>query len=174
MMANFGKAFPALFVGRVYTFDTIARPYPPIFMRLQTDGGSVGTIAAQWRNLNLVSLPGERVSDSVITDKWVWEHPIDPDLRIEYRATYETHAPTLFGPSYPTWEIETLAYDSVGLLASSNWGKPSINNAFPYGDTEPISGTWSYRRNTTLWFTFSGVVAAGLWEDVPDFHPYRH
>lgn len=173
-MPNFGKIFPATQVGRVYAFSIPYQPFPPMWMRLKTDGGSTGSVAAQWRNLDLISQEKVRVSNSSIVDRYRFLHPTNTDLRIDMLTEYETKPPGPFFPSTMGWHTTVEAYDASGLIASDGpyWYGP--DQVFSIGLDNTWANFFSNRPFPAKWFSFSGEQSVAEWSDVPAFHPYRH
>jgi len=168
-----GKVFPTRYaidfnVGNFYT-PRLA----PRCCHLLNFGPANGTIAAVWEDIEVISLPSERL-DSPVRLRWKFEHPT---ISNNFVYLYQTPELSLPGIPYTNYRFENVL--EFWYAGSKLADFLHYHRNFPMWDVFPDAFasvvSWNHLTNPAE-FTDMGEtqIYAASWEQQPEYHPYRH
>jgi len=172
-MAHVGKYYPRTirpdmaFIG----YDGWVPPRKLFYKA--TSGGTLGTLAAPWQNIEVLTDVGDNETDR---DKITWQidHPTVPDNYIKAIWTIKHRTNPVPSQRLPdvSWLFEFwhqgTKYGDQELLTTQQIFLGALRLGFQW-----IS--WNHLINLALFRQINQSQAyAGTWEQQPEYHPYRH
>lgn len=135
--------------------------------------GSAGSVLVGWPTTQVVSDVVDYFASDTTYLEWRFENPSDSQAEIYLRTTLEEKTGVSVG-NVMYWVLTKVEAFHAGVFLGRCEFRFDVFNFFTlFGFFSQVGTVWNDKTDIPKWNTGAFQFAGALWEDDPDYQPYR-